>query len=159
MLAEASRCLKCTYLSCSRRMAGDSWQESSVQNSRMNWAIGHGSNGGRLARKFGYCRSRIRTNSLLQSQKLERSSRSSSGVKRSDENVVRVGVSVVVSATTDSRFFLADFMATLPREGSNDPVRRRRGEWIAPGAPARASIDRAPQTLRAPDEGPPTREP
>src|SRR5262249_52060685 len=108
MLADASRCLKCTYLSCSRRMAGDSWQESSGEKSRVDWASGHGSNGGRLARRLGYCRNRIRTSSLLQSQKLERSSRSSSGVKRSEENVVRVGVSVVDSATTDARFFLAD---------------------------------------------------
>src|SRR5947208_628659 len=122
MLADASRCLKWTYLSWSRRIEGDSRQESSVQNSRMNWAIGHGSNGGRLARRCGYCRRRMRTSSLLQSQKLERSSRSSSGVRRSDENVVRAGVSVVGSVTTDARFFLADFMAILPREKMNDPV-------------------------------------
>src|SRR5262245_35201693 len=122
MLAEASRCLKCTYLSCSRRMDGDSRQLSRVQNSRMNWAIGHGSNGGRLARRCGYWRRRMRTSSLLQSQKAASSSRSSSGVSRSDENVVRAGVSETGSATTAARFFLTDFMAILPRERSNNPV-------------------------------------
>src|SRR5438874_5298302 len=106
MLADASRCLKWTYLSWSRRIDGDSRQESSVQNSRMNWAIGHGSKGGRLARNWGNCRSKSRTSSLLQSQKLESNSRSSSGVRRSDENVVRAGVSVKVSPATDDRFFL-----------------------------------------------------
>src|SRR5215216_6166524 len=124
MLADASRCLKWTYLSWIRRIEGDSRVASSVQNSRMNWAIGHGSNGGRLARSSGYCRSSRRTSSLLQSQKAASNSRSSSGVRRSDENVVRAGVSVVGSVTTDDRFFLAaDFIVViLPLWGSNNPV-------------------------------------
>src|SRR5688500_9752707 len=123
MLAEASRCLKWTYLSWMRRIEGVSRIVSSVQNSRMNWAIGHGSNGGGLARGGGYCRSSRRTSSLLQSQKAASNSRSSSGVRRSDENVVRAGVSVVGSLTTDDRFFLADFiLVILPLWGSNNPV-------------------------------------
>ena len=41
----------------------------------------------------------------------------------SDENVVRAGVSVVGSLTTDDRFFLADFISViLPLGGSNNPV-------------------------------------
>src|SRR5260370_21074850 len=50
--------------------------------------MGHGSNGGRNCRRFWKWRIRTRTNSLLQSQKLVSNSRSSSGVSRSDENVV-----------------------------------------------------------------------
>ena len=55
----------------------------------MNWAIGHGSSGGRCGPQLvGKWRIRTRTSSLLQSQKLVSSSRSSSGVSRSDEKVV-----------------------------------------------------------------------
>src|SRR4051812_40800840 len=116
-----------------RRMAVDSRQESSVQNSRMNWAIGQGSNGGRLARSCGNCRSSKRTSSLLQSQKLDSNSRSSSGVRRSDENVVRAGVSVKVSPATDDRFFLADFILVfLPLWGSNNPVWQHKREDGSP---------------------------
>src|SRR5262245_43341964 len=112
-----------------RRMDGHSWVTSSVQNSRMNWAIGHGSNGGRLARSSGYCRSSRRTHSLLQSQKAASNSRSSSGVRRSDENVVRAGVSVVASLTTEDRFFLADFiLLILPLWELNNPVWLQQGE-------------------------------
>ena len=66
----------------------DSRSASSVQCSRMNWAIGQGSSGG-LGWPAGRGKWRIstRTSSLLQSQKLVRSSRSSSGVSRSDEKV------------------------------------------------------------------------
>ena len=59
---------------------------------------------------------RVRTSSFLQSQKLESNSRSSSGVNRSEENVVRVGVSEALSVATVDRFFFADFMAILPRK-------------------------------------------
>src|SRR5262245_30700022 len=122
----------------------------------MNWAIGHGSNGGRLARRCGYCRSSSRTSSLLQSQKAARSSRSSSGVRRSEENVVRAGVSVVGSATTDDRFFLADFISViLPLGGSNNPVRLQlRGGRVLARRPTGLASAKA-----TPDPGPPRPEP
>src|SRR5262245_8536876 len=65
----------------------------------MNWAIGHGSRGGRWARKRGKCRIKTRTNSLLCSQKVERSSRSSSGVRRSEEKMVVGGEPMTIGAT------------------------------------------------------------
>src|SRR5438876_386381 len=85
----------------------------------MNWAIGQGSIGGLLARRWRLCRVMTRTNSFLQSQKLDSNSRSSSGVRRSEEKVVRAGVSIVGSRTTVDRFFLADFMTILPRLGTS----------------------------------------
>src|SRR5438067_9573831 len=57
----------------------------------MNWAIGHGSSGGRWARSRGKWRIKRRTNSLLCSQNRARSSRSSSGVSRSEEKIVVLG--------------------------------------------------------------------
>src|SRR3954463_4291917 len=78
----------------------------------MNWAIGHGSSGGRLARSsVGKWRSSTRTSSLLQSQKLVSSSRSSSGVSRSDEKVV-TEVSATLADCPDRlrlTVFMADF--------------------------------------------------
>src|SRR5262245_26112445 len=82
----------------------------------MNWAIGHGSSGGRFARKCGKCRIKTRTNSLLQSQNVVSSSRSSSGVSNSEEKVV-TGVSTICLTDDTACFFFrtGDFMAILPR--------------------------------------------
>src|SRR5438477_11754247 len=77
----------------------------------MNWAMGQGSSGGRWARRRGKWRSSTRTNSLLQSQKLVSSSRSSSGVSRSDEKVVTVGSDTL--AVCPDRLRLAVFMAAF----------------------------------------------
>src|SRR5262245_51369937 len=71
--------------------------------------MGHGSRGGRCWRKFGKWRIRTRTNSLLQSQKLVNSSRSSSGVSRSEENVVR-GEIVAALAEAKVRLLRTAFM-------------------------------------------------
>src|SRR2546421_3622538 len=89
---------------------------SSVQCSRMNWAIGQGSSGGRTARSSeGKWRSNTRTSSLLQSQKLVSNSRSSSGVSRSDEKVVTADSDTL--AVCPDRLRLAVFMAAF-REAS-----------------------------------------
>src|SRR5262245_37115508 len=78
----------------------------------MNWAIGQGSSGGRLAWSSRlYVRTRTRTSSLLQSQKLVSSSRSSSGVSRSDEKVVRDESATL--ADCPDRLRLAVFIAAF----------------------------------------------
>src|SRR5262252_3163772 len=78
----------------------------------MNWAMGQGSSGGRWARKRGKCRINTRTNSLLCSQKVDRSSRSSSGVRRSEEKMVVGGEPTTIGSTGAGwRFFRWVFMS------------------------------------------------
>src|SRR6476469_3105899 len=94
---------------------------SSVQCSRMNWAIGQGSSGGRWAcSSRGKLRKSTRTSSLLQSQKLVNSSRSSSGVSRSDEKVVNEDSATL--AVCPDRLRLAVFMAAFLSERSERVV-------------------------------------
>src|SRR5262245_40178710 len=76
----------------------------------MNSAIGHGSSGGRCWRSRGKWRINTRTSSLLHSQKLASSSRSSSGVNRSEEKIV-VGASDTVSPCAGWRLRRRGFMA------------------------------------------------
>jgi hypothetical protein len=76
----------------------------------MNCAIGHGSSGGRDALSSGEWRIRTLASSVLQSQKLVSSSRSSSGVRRSDEKVIIDGSSS--TAVGALLFRLAVFMVT-----------------------------------------------
>src|SRR5262249_17988620 len=77
-------------------------------------AIGQGSMGGRCWRNRGKCRISTRTSSLLQSQKLARSSRSSSGVSRSEEKIVVVGSRVATSPCAVERLRRRGFIAVLP---------------------------------------------
>src|SRR4051794_18571248 len=91
-------------------MAGTA-RASLVQCSRMNWAIGQGSIGGECCRRRGKFRFRTRTNSFLHSQKLPSSSRSSSGVKRSEEKIV-VGAMETESPCAGWRLRRRGFMAS-----------------------------------------------
>src|SRR5687767_4448016 len=81
----------------------------------MNWAIGHGSSGGRCERSLGKKRMRALTSSLLHSQKIAKSSRSSSGVSKSEEKmVVEVSMTIVLSGAFAGRLRRWVFMAVLP---------------------------------------------
>ena len=86
---------------------------SAVQLSRMNWAIGQGSRGGLLARRSGKCRTSTRIRSVLQSQNPVSNSRSSSGVRRSEEKAVIGGSATGADDTWRVR--LAVFMAAVLR--------------------------------------------
>src|SRR5216684_9164944 len=80
----------------------------------MNCAIGHGSSGGRCWRSRGKCRMRTRTSSLLQSQKPDSSSRSSSGVSKSDEKTVGVGATATFPVSSADRLRRRGFMTVFP---------------------------------------------
>src|SRR5437868_1293105 len=80
------------------------------QCSRMKLAMGQGSIGGACWRSSRKCRTISLTNSRLVSQKLFRSSRSSSGVSRSEEKVVMLGVSCLMPEVTRCRCFFAGFV-------------------------------------------------
>src|SRR5262245_35774528 len=117
----------------------------------MNWAIGHGSSGGRCCRSRGKCRISTRTSSLLHSQKPVRSSRSSSGVRRSEEKMVVVGSRTTTSPCAGGRLRRRGFIAVLPHlgwfsgPGSN-------GESLLPTTPPVGS-QTAPATRREREGG------
>src|SRR5712691_7554868 len=64
----------------------------------MNCAIGQGSMAGRCALNRGKLRIKIFTSSVLQSQKFVKSSRSSSGVSKSEEKIVVGGAETSLSS-------------------------------------------------------------
>src|SRR5688572_707873 len=116
----------------------------------MNWAIGHGSSGGRCCRKRGKLRISTRTSSLLHSQKPASNSRSSSGVSRSEEKIV-VGARATGSPCAGRRLRVRGFMAaflwylkTLLHPHGNErslfhpPGEGARQWWV--GSPGRAGF-------------------
>src|SRR5262249_40652391 len=121
---------------------------SASQNSRMNWAIGQGSNGGRCERNRGKWRIRTRTNSLLHSQKPVSNSRSSSGVSRSEEKIVGEVKEIEFSGAS-WRVRRCVFIAVLPSKNCLKPGSSC--ESILPvGAP---TADSYPSQATRRDEG------
>src|SRR5260370_25567991 len=79
----------------------------------MKWGSGQGSMGGRCERSRGKCRMSSLTSSLLHSQKPFNSSRSSSGVSRSEEKIFGDETTTDSSRAT-GRFLRWVFIAFLP---------------------------------------------
>src|SRR5260370_1135875 len=83
----------------------------------MNCAMGHGSGAGRCARMRGKCLIRTFTSSVLFSQNVAKSARSSSGVSKSDEKMVVVASKDTFSSGASGgrlRAFVFVVMAVLP---------------------------------------------
>src|SRR5579884_1347860 len=108
----------------------------------MNWAIGHGSNGGLCERKRGKCRIKSMTNSTLVSQKPVSNSRSSSGVNKSEEKIAGGVKETAGSGAFGWRFRRWVFMVVLPK--------LRRGNTVNPLCPGERLSHAAPHSARLP---------